>query len=188
MLEIVQNNGFLWNCCSTSCVCRITKVPLDVETMFTTFDPSKGVKQCLESDNRSKGVKHRPQSDSKIRKHSHDYCIEEQRHARQNSQQGYGDKFYHAPQINISITSKRSMKFNEDCIPSKRMRRTSGNCVTKDLCGNCCSLPCECTIINVPSHVGKHLSVMFGTSNKEQNEKSHVKLGTNSASCQLKKY
>ena len=76
------------------------------------------------------------------------------------------------------------MKFNEDCGPSKRMWRASGNCVTKDLCGNCCSLPCECTIINVPSHVGKELSMMFGTINKQQNDKSQVKLGENSASCQ----
>ena len=74
------------------------------------------------------------------------------------------------------------------CAPSKRMWRASGNCVTKDLCGNCFSLLCECTIINVPSHVGKHLSLMFGTSNKQQNDKSHVKLGENGASCQHKKY
>ena len=75
------------------------------------------------------------------------------------------------------------MKFNEDCGPSKRMQRASGNCVTKDLCGNCCSLPCDCTIINVSSHVGKELSMMFGTINKQQNDKSQVKLGGNSASC-----
>ena len=41
--------------------------------------------------------------------------------------------------------------------------------------------------INVPSHVGKHLCLMFGTSNKQQNDKSHVKFGENSASCQHKK-
>ena len=29
---------------------------------------------------------------------------------------------------------------------------------------------------------------MFGTSNKQQNDKSHVKLGENTASCQHKKY
>ena len=29
---------------------------------------------------------------------------------------------------------------------------------------------------------------MFGTSNKQQNDKSHDKLGENSASCQHKKY
>ena len=29
---------------------------------------------------------------------------------------------------------------------------------------------------------------MFGTSNKKQKDKSHVKLGKNSASCQHKKY
>ena len=171
-------DDFCGNCCCTPCVGTITKVPLDVETMFTTIDPSKGVKQCLESDKRSEGVKRYLESDSeclpsKIRKHSHDSihydCIEEQRDTTQNSQQGYGDKFYHAPQVRISNSSKRSMKFNEDCVPSKRMHRASGNCVTKDLCGNCCSLPCECMIINVPSHVGKHLSIMFGTSNKQQN-------------------
>ena len=80
------------------------------------------------------------------------------------------------------------MKFNEDCVPSKRMQRASRNCVTKDLCGNCCSLACECTIINVPSHVGKHLSTMFGTSNKQQNDKSQFKLGESSASCQHRQY
>ena len=41
------------NCCCTPCACTITKDPLDVETMFTTIEPSKGVKQCLESDKRT---------------------------------------------------------------------------------------------------------------------------------------
>ena len=76
------------------------------------------------------------------------------------------------------------MKFNEDCGPSKRMWRASRNCVTKFLCGNCCSLPCECTVINVSSHVGKELSMMSGTINKQQNDISQVKLGENSALCQ----
>ena len=129
---------------------------------------------------------------SKIKKHSHDFvqdnCIEEQRDIRQNSQQGCADKFYHVPQVRISNSSMRSMKFNEDCVPLKRIQRASINCVTKDLCGSCCSLPYEYAIINVPSFVGKHLSVMFGTSNKQQNDKSQVKLGENSASCQHKKY
>ena len=120
---------------------------------------------------------------------SHDFvqynCIEEQRDIRQNSQQECHDKFYHAPQVRISNSSKRSMKFNEDYVQLKRTRRGSRNCVTKDLCGNCCSLPCECTIITVPSHVGKHLSIMFGTRNKQQNDKPQVKLGENS---QHKKY
>ena len=110
------------------------------------------------------------------------------RDIRQNSKQGCGDKFYHAPHVRISNSSKTSMKFNEDCGPSKRMQRASRNCVTKDLCGNCCSLPCECTIINVPFHVGKELSVMFGTIKKQQNNVSQVKWGENSALCQHKKY
>ena len=45
------------NCCCTPCFCTITKDLLDVETMFTTIEPSKGVKQCLESDKRTEGVK-----------------------------------------------------------------------------------------------------------------------------------
>ena len=185
------------NCYCTPCVCIITKDLLDVETMFTTIEPSKGVKQCLESDKRTEGVKCCLQPDSEclpsmIAKPSHhsvqNDCIEEQRDTRQNSRRGYGDKFYHTPQVRISNSSKRSIKFDENCVPSKRMQRASGNCVTKDLCGNCFSLPCECTIINVPSHIGKHLSLMFGTSNKQQNDKSYVKLDENSASCQHKKY
>ena len=133
------------NCCCTPCVCTITKDPLDVETMFTTIEPSKGVKQCLESDKRTEGVKCCLQSDSEclpsmIVKHSHhsvqNDCIEEQRDTRQNSRQGYGDKFYHTHQVRISNSSKRSIKFNENCVPSNRMQRASGNCVTKDLCGN----------------------------------------------------
>ena len=187
----------------------VSVIQVDVERMLTTVKQSKGVKQCLQSHKRSEGVKWFLQSDSKclpskIRKHSHafvqDDCINVQRDIRQNLKQGCGDKFYCAPHVRISNTSKRSMKFNEDCGPSKRMHRASGNCVTKDLCGNCCSLPCECTIINVPSHVGKELSMMFGAINKQQNDKSQVKLRGNSvsrqwvkleengASCQHKKY
>ena len=56
-----------------------------------------------------------------------DDCIEEQRDTRQNSRQGYGDKFNHAPQVRISNSSKRSIKFNDNCVPSKRMWRASGN-------------------------------------------------------------
>ena len=52
------------------------------------------------------------------------------------------------------------------------------------ICVEIVVLYCECTIINVPSHVGKELSMMFGTINKQQNDKSQVKLGENSASCQ----
>ena len=52
------------NCC-TPCVCTTTKDLLDVETMFTTIGPSKGVKQCLESDKRTEGVKCCLQPDSK---------------------------------------------------------------------------------------------------------------------------
>ena len=165
--------------------------------MYTTVKQSKGVEQCLQSHNRSEGVKWFLQSDSKclpskIRKHSHgfvqDDCIDVQRDIGQNTKQGCGDKFHHACHVTISNNSKRSMKFNEDSGPSKRMQRAYGNCVTKDLCGNCCSLPCECTIINVSSNTGKELSVMFGTINKQQNDKSQVKLGENSASCQHKKY
>ena len=98
--EDCPKDDFCGNCCCTPCVCTITKVPLDVETMFTTIDPSKGVKQCLESDKkRSEGVKWFLQSDSeclpsKIRKHSHafvqDDCIEVQRDIGQNSKQGCG--------------------------------------------------------------------------------------------------
>ena len=180
------------NCCCLPCACTITKVPVDVERMYTTVKQPKAVKQCLQSYKRSEGVKWFLQLDSeclpsKIRKHSHafveDDCINVQRDIGQNSKQGCGDKFYHAFHVRISNNSKRSMKFNIDCGPLKRMRRASRNCVTKDLCGNCCSLPCECTIINVSSHVGKELSMMFGTTNKHQNDKSQVKLGENSASC-----
>ena len=45
------------NCCCLPCACTITKVPVDVERMFTTVKQSKGVKQCLQSHKRSKGVK-----------------------------------------------------------------------------------------------------------------------------------
>ena len=119
------------NCCCLSCACTITKVPVDGERMFTTVKQSKGVKQCLQSHKRSEGVKWFLQSDSeclpsKIRKHSHafvqDDCIDVQRDIRQNSKQGCGDKFYHAPLVTISNTSKRSMKLNEDCGPLKRMQ------------------------------------------------------------------
>ena len=190
-MEIVQKM-ICENCCCLPCACTITKVPVDIERIFTTVKQSKGVKHCLQSHKRSEGVKWFLQSGSqclasKIRKYSdafvQDDCIDVQRDIRQNSIQGCGDKFYHAPHVRTSNSSKRSMKFNEDCGPSKRMWRASRNCVTKDSCGNCCSLPCECTIINVPSHVGKELSMMFGTINKQQNDKSQVKLGENSASC-----
>ena len=111
------------NCCCLPCACTISKVPVDVERMFTTVKQSKGVKQCLQSHKRSEGVKWFLQSDSEclpseIRKHSHafvqDDCIDVQRDIRQNSKQGCGDKFYHAPHVRISNSSKRSMKFNED--------------------------------------------------------------------------
>ena len=181
------------NCCCLPYACTITKVLVDVERIFTTVKQSKGVKQCLQSHKRSEDVKWFLQSDSeclpsKIRKHLdafvQDDCIDVQRDIRQNSKQRCSDKFYHAPHVRISNSSKRSMKFNEECGPSKRICRASRNYVTKDLCGNCCSLPCECTIINVSSNVGKELSMMFGTTNKQQNDKSQVKLGENSASCQ----
>ena len=46
-------------------------------------------------------------------------CIEEQRDTRQNSRQVYGDKLYHTPQVRISNSSKRSIKFDENCVPTK---------------------------------------------------------------------
>ena len=48
-----------------------------------------------------------------------DDCIIEQRYIEQNSQQRCSDKFYHAPQVRISNSSKRSMKCNEDCTIKK---------------------------------------------------------------------
>ena len=74
------------NRCCTPCVRTITKDPFDVETMFTTIEPSKGVKHCLESDKRTEGVKCCLQPDNKclpsmIVKPSHysvqNGCIEE---------------------------------------------------------------------------------------------------------------
>ena len=130
------------NCCCLPCACTITKVPVDVERMYTTVKQSKGVKQCLQSHNRSEDVKRFLQSDSeclpsKIRKHSHafvqDDCIDIQRDIGQNSKQGCGDMFHHASHVTISNNSKRSMKFNEDYGPLKRMQRASRNYVTKDL-------------------------------------------------------
>ena len=80
------------------------------------------------------------------------------------------------------------MKFNEYWGPSNKMRRAPRNCVTKDLCGNCCSLPCECTIINVPPHVAKQLTMMYGTINKQTNDKSPVQSREKSESSQHNKY
>ena len=80
------------------------------------------------------------------------------------------------------------MKFNEDWGPSNKMQRAPRNCVTKDLCGNYCSLPCECNIINVPPHVAKQLTMIYGTINKQTNDKSPVQLRGNSESSQHNKY